>query len=176
MKNSDVLNMGRLRLLFGVGFIIILFSLNATAQNSKPNFSGSWTLNEAKSKFGDSQFRMAAVTMIVKQEGNNLTDDRTQPGFDGGEMKTTEKLTLDGKVCENTGVMDSKRKSTATWSADKKSLLIATTLVFDMGGQATEMKSSETWKFGENNATLLIETSFTAPDGEMKTSLVYDKK
>ena len=176
MRNSVVSNIGRLRLLVAAGFIISLFNLNVAAQDSNSNFSGTWALNEAKSKFGDSQFRMAAVTLIVKQEGNNLTDDRTQPGFDGGEMKTTEKLTLDGKVCENTGVMDSKRKSTATWSTDKKSLFIATTLVFDMGGQATEMKSSETWKFGDNNSTLLIETSFTAPDGEMKTSLVYDKK
>jgi hypothetical protein len=173
MKNSNISNMGRLRLLVAVGFIISLFNLSVSAQS---NFSGTWTLNEAKSKFGDSQFRMAAVTMVVKQEGNNFTSDRTQPGFDGGEMKTTEKLTLDGKVCENTGMMDSKRKSTATWSADKKSLFIATTMAFDMGGQATEMKSSETWKLGENNATLLIETSFAAPDGEMKTSLVYDKK
>ena len=176
MTNSDISNMGRLRLIVAAGFIISLFNLNVAAQDSNINFSGNWALNETKSNFGDSQFRMAAVTLIVKQEGNNLTDDRTQPGFDGGEMKTTEKLTLDGKVCENTGVMDSKRKSTAIWSADKKSLVIATTLVFDMGGQATEMKTSETWKFGENNATLLIETSFTGPDGEMKTSLVYDKK
>jgi hypothetical protein len=176
MKNFVISNMGKLRLFVAVGFVISLFNLNVTAQNSATNFSGTWVLNEAKSKFGDSQFRMAAATMIVKQEGNNFTSDRTQPGFDGGEMKTTEKLTLDGKVCENTGAMDSKRKSTAIWSTDNKSLVIATTLVFDMGGQATEMKSSETWKFGENNATLLIETSFAAPDGEMKTSLVYDKK
>ena len=176
MENFHNSNTRRLKIVSVAGFLIILFSLRISAQESSINFSGTWALNETKSNFGDSQFRMAAVTMIVKQEGNNLTDDRTQPGFDGGEMKTTEKLTLDGKVCENTGFMDSKRKSTAIWSADKKSLVIATTLVFDMGGQPTEMKISETWKFGENNATLLIATSFTGPDGEIKTSLVYDKK
>lgn len=176
MKNLHNSNTRRLKLFAVAGVLTILFSLRISAQESSINFSGTWALNETKSNFGDSQFRMAAVTMIVLQEGNNLTDDRTQPGFDGGEMKTTEKLTLDGKICENTGFMDSKRKSTATWSADKKSLVIATSLVFDMGGQATEMKISETWKFGENNATLLIGTSFTGPDGEIKTSLVYDKK
>lgn len=146
------------------------------AQSGGANFSGSWGLNETKSKFGDSQFRMAATLLVVKQEGNNLSDERTQPGFDGGEMKTTEILTLDGKVCENAGMMDSKRKSTVTWSADNKSITILTTVVFDMGGQPGEMKSSEIWKLGEDGKSLIIDTSFTTPDGDMKTTLFYDKK
>ena len=175
MGNSFIFNLKRLRLLTGTGLIILLCNTTLNAQTSV-NFSGTWAFNESKSKLGDSQFRMNATTIVVKHDGNTLTDDRTQAGFDGGEMKTTEKLTLDGKVCENTGMMDSKRKSVVTWSADKKSMTIATTMVFDMGGNSQEMKSSETWKLGDDNKTLLIETSFAAPDGEMKTSLVYDKK
>jgi hypothetical protein len=114
--------------------------------------------------------------MVVIHEGNNLSDDRTQPGFDGGEMKTTEKLTLDGKVCENIGFMDSKRKSTVSWAEDKKSITIATTIAFNMEGEMREFKTSETWKLGEDGKSLLMETSFTTPDGEMKTTLFYDKK
>jgi hypothetical protein len=163
-----------------VTFVITLLLCSCAssifAQSGGVNFSGSWALNEAKSKFGDSQFRMAATLLVVKHEGNNLSDERTQPGFDGGEMKTSEILTLDGKVCENTGMMDSKRKSVVTWSADKKSITISTTMVFDMGGESREMKSSEIWKLGEDGKSLIIETSFTTPDGDMKTTLFYDKK
>jgi hypothetical protein len=159
--------------------VIILFLSSAPgifAQTGNLNFSGTWNLNEAKSNFGDSQFRMAATVMVVIHEGNNLSDDRTQPGFDGGEMKTTEKLTLDGKVCENIGFMDSKRKSTVSWAEDKKSITIATTIAFNMEGEMREFKTSETWKLGEDGKSLLMETSFTTPDGEMKTTLFYDKK
>lgn len=174
MRNYYILNLKRLSLLAGTGLIIFLCSTPLNAQNSV-NFSGTWAFNESKSKLGDSPFRMNATTLVVKHDGNTLTNDRTQAGFDGGEMKTTQKLTLDGKVCENTGMMDSKTKSVVTWSADKKAITIATTMVMDMGGESREMKTSETWKLGDDK-TLLIESSFAGPEGEIKTSLVYDKK
>ena len=72
--------------------------------------------------------------------------------------------------------MDSKRKSTVSWTEDKKSITIATSTVFDMNGETREMKSSEIWKLGEDGKSLLIESSFTSPDGEIKNSLFYDKK
>jgi hypothetical protein len=156
--------------------LFILITLQISAQTGKVNFSGNWVLNETKSNFGDSQFRMAATLLIINHQDNILTDDRTQPGFDGGEVKTTEKLTLDGKECENTGMMDAKRKSVVTWSEDKKSITIASTIVFNMNGDVMEMKASETWKLGEDGKSLLMETLFASPDGDIKTSLVYDKK
>jgi hypothetical protein len=45
-----------------------------------------------------------------------------------------------------------------------------------MEGEMREFKTSETWKLGEDGKSLLMETSFTTPDGEMKTTLFYDKK
>jgi hypothetical protein len=175
MIKSFTLHLKRLSLMAVTGLTIFLCGTSMNAQNSV-NFSGTWAFNESKSKMGDSPFRMNATTLVVKHDGNTLTADRTQAGFDGGEMKTTQKLTLDGKVCENTGMMDSKTKSIVTWSADKKSITIATTMVMNMGGDGMEMKTSETWNLGDDNKTLLIESVFAAPDGEMKTSLVYDKK
>jgi hypothetical protein len=44
-----------------------------------------------------------------------------------------------------------------------------------MNGDNMEMKSTEIWTL-DGDKTLKIETSNTMPDGEMKTSLVYDKK
>ena len=96
-------------------------------------------------------------------------------GPDGQEMKMTGKYTLDGKECENSGFMDSKTKSTVKWSADKKSITIASSTIFNMNGDSMEMKGTEIWKL-EGDKTLKIETTNSMPDGEMKTSLVYDKK
>jgi hypothetical protein len=44
-----------------------------------------------------------------------------------------------------------------------------------MNGENNEMKSSEIWKL-EGDRILKIEATNSTPDGEMKTSLVYDKK
>lgn len=154
----------------------VLFLLNTAAWGQGINFTGTWTLNESKSKFGDSQFRMGATTIVALHEGNILSDERTQPGFDGGEMKTSEKISLDGKVSENTGFMDSKRKSTAEWAADKRSVKINTVSTFNMDGQVMEFNSSEVWSLLDNGKALRVESTFATPDGEISSILVYDKK
>jgi len=118
---------------------------------------------------------MASTTLVVKQEGNTLSTDRTMAGPDG-EMKMTNNYTLDGKVSENTGMMDMKTKSTVAWSEDKTSITISSTMVFDMNGESREMKSAETWKLSDGGKTLTIESTRTRPDGDMKTTAVYDKK
>jgi hypothetical protein len=157
-----------------IGLLVLLIS-QVSAQNGTINFSGNWTLNESKSKLGDGPFKMAASTLTVKHEGNNISIDRTMSGPDGQEMKMSGKYTLDGKVCENSGIMDMKTKSTVTWSADKKSITIASSTIFNMNGDNMEMKSSEIWKL-EGDKSLTIEATNSTPDGEMKTTLVYDKK
>jgi len=155
--------------------LALLFTAQLSAQTGAVNFSGSWALNESKSKFGDAQFRMAASILTVKQEGNNLSIDKTLSTPDGQEMKMTGKYTMDGKECENSGFMESKTKSTVKWSADNKSITIASSTVFNMNGDNMEMKATEIWTL-DGDKILKIETSNTMPDGEMKTSLVYDKK
>jgi hypothetical protein len=174
LKHSDKSIVKTMKPLIIIG-LVVLFSLQVSAQSSTINFSGNWALNDSKSNLGDGPFKMAASTLIVKQEGNNLSIDRTMSGPDGQEMKMTGKYTLDGKVCENSGMMDMKTKSTVTWSADKKSITIASSTSFNMNGDNMEMKSSEIWKL-EGDKTLKIEATNDTPDGEMKTSIVYDKK
>ena len=143
---------------------------------AQTNFSGTWAFNESKSNFGESQFRFAATLMVVTQDANTLTVESTMPGRDGEEMKTSAKYTLDGKVSENP-MFNSTRKSTVTWSADKSSLIIASTMTFDMGGETREMKSTETWKLSEGGKLLSVESVRPGRDGgEMKTMAAYDKK
>ena len=152
--------------------VVILFVANSTtfAQGGKANFSGTWAFNESKSTPSQGGPRMAATSMTITQDGNNLTVDRTSQGPDG-EMKTTSKFTLDGKECVNTIFGDNTRKSVVTWSADGKALNFAHTMNFN--GQ--EFKSTESWKINDDK-TLAIETVFNGPNGEMKATNVYDKK
>jgi len=177
MKNARIFNLNSrkvLRSLMMIGLSILFFT-QVSAQGGAVNFSGNWALNESKSKFGDSPFRMASAIFVVKQDGNTLSTERTMAGPDG-EMKMTSNYTLDGKVSENTGMMDMKSKSTVAWSEDKTSITITTTMVFDMNGESREIKSTETWKLSDAGNTLTIDSTRPGRDGEMKTTAVYDKK
>jgi hypothetical protein len=113
--------------------------------------------------------------MVVTQQGNILTVESTMPGRDGEEMKTTSKYNLDGTLSENP-MFNTTRKSTAAWSADKTSLTIASTMTFERDGESREIKSTETWKLAEGGKVLMLENVRPGRDGEMKTTVAYDKK
>lgn len=63
-----------------------------------------------------------------------------------------------------------------TWSADKTSMTIASTSTFERDGETREMKFSQTWKLAEGAKLLLVDNSFTGQNGEIKTTVAYDKK
>lgn len=157
-------------------FGMVVLCMTTSALFAQVDFSGTWAFNESKSNFGDSQFRFAATSMVITQDANVITVESTMPGRDGGEMKSSAKYSLDGKVSENP-MFNTTRKSTLTWSPDKSSLVIASTMTFDINGETREMKSTDTWKLSEGGKVLLIESVRANRDGgEMKTTAAYDKK
>lgn len=152
-----------------IASVVLLFA--SVGLMAQANFSGTWALNESKSNFGNSQFRMAANTLTITQDATQITSERTMQGPDG-EMKMSEKYKLDGSVSENKGFMDNVSKSTLTWSADKTSVTITTAMSF--GDQ--EFKTNQTWTLGDGGKLLTISSTMPSQDGEMKTTAVYDKK
>ncbi|MFA9391541.1 MAG: hypothetical protein ACERKD_17155 [Prolixibacteraceae bacterium] len=152
--------------------IFMITTSNVVAQNS--NFSGTWTFNESKSKAEDMGFRRAASKITVTQDDLALTAERVSKGRDGEDRIRKEKVTLDGKECENVIFQDRKRKSVATWSADGKELTIKSSMTFDMGGESREFKSLEVWKLSDDKKVLSIESTFDGRDGEVKATMVYD--
>jgi len=159
-------------------FLAVPFSVNG--QTGKANFSGTWALNAEKSTMpqggpgggpggggqgGGGGMRMGG-NFTVTQDANTLTQTRT--GQDGTERST--KYTLDGKETVNT-FGQGESKSTATWSADGKSLTIVTKMNFN----GNERTTSAVWSLA-NPTTLQIVQTRQGQDGEVKTTMVYDKK
>jgi hypothetical protein len=66
---------------------------------------------------------------------------------------------------------DNTSKSTATWSADGKTLTIVTKM--DFNGQ--DMTTTAVWTLVDDK-TLSITTNRPGPDGDMKMTMVYNKK
>lgn len=148
--------------------LILIAPAMANAQTGKADFAGTWTLNEAKSTLpqGGGGPRMGGTSFTVTQEANLLTQSRT--GQDG-TLRVT-KYTLDGKESVNTtGFGESK--SIAKWSADGKTLTVTTKSTFN----DTEMTSTAVWSLTDAK-TLSIATTRQGPDGEVKITMVYDKK
>jgi hypothetical protein len=144
----------------------ILLTITVSAQI---DLSGSWKLNSSKSKLGE-QFSMAPKEIILVQKGNDLSVERHSE-WQGQEFTTNDKFTLDGKECVNAGMMDTEKKSTAIWAADKKSLKITSKIPMQDGG---EFALNEVYKIDSGN--MVIEMSASSSFGDMAETQVYDKK
>jgi len=132
------------------------------AQAGKANFAGTWALNAEKS----TQAQGGGGNFTVTQEANLLIQTRTSQ--DGTSRVT--KYTLDGKESVNT-TGRGERKSTATWAADGKSLSIVTKSSYN----GNERTSTAVWSLIDVK-TLSIVSTRQRQDGEVKTTMIYDKK
>lgn len=148
-------------------FAALLISSVISAQVA--DFSGSWKLNNTKSKLGD-QFSMAPKEIIITQGANELNVER-HSSFQDQEFTTKDKFTLDGKECVNAGWQDTQKKSTLTLSEDKKSIKCITKFAM---GDGNEMIVTEVYKMDGSN--LVIESSASSSFGEMAETMVYDKQ
>ena len=150
--------------------VSILLALCATLVISAqvPDFSGNWKLNSEKSKL-NAEFSMAPLQLVITQKGNDMSVERHSE-FQGEAVTMTDKFTLDGKECLNTGFMDTQKKSTAAWTEDKKSLKITTKIVLDDGN---EINISEVCKLDAGN--LVIDSNSSSSWGDTAETHVYDK-
>jgi hypothetical protein len=145
----------------------LMISVLVSAQGL--DFTGTWKLNASKSKLGD-QFSMAPREIIIAQKDNDLAVEK-HSSFQDQEFTTTDKFTLDGKECVNTGWQDSQKKSTVVWADDKQSLKITSKLNIGDGG---EMTIIEVLKMDGPN--MVIESSASSSYGDMSETMVYEKQ
>ena len=176
IKNFKISSSNFLQLL-SLTILLALFMPTITnAQSGKVNFAGSWALNAGKSALGDNpgSQRMFGGDFVVTQDANLLTVARTRTNQNGETSTQTMKYTLDGKESVNTSQRGDS-KSTAKWSADGMSLTIETSRTFDMNGSSMTMKTTEVWSLTDAK-TISIAYAFTGRDGEVKATVVCDKK
>jgi hypothetical protein len=166
--------------LFALTLILMLvIPVALNAQSGKADFAGNWTLNAEKSTQpqggqGGGGMRMAGGDFVAAQDANLLTVTRTRTGQDGTASTTVTKYTLDGKESINSSPRGDS-KSVATWSADGKTLTIETSRTMDMNGESMTIKSSEVWTLTDAK-TLSVNSTRQGMNGEVKSTMIYDKK
>ena len=148
--------------------IAVSFTLSGFAQ--KPDFSGTWKLNESKSKLG-AEFSMAPGTLIISQDRNTLTSESIAD-FQGQEFRQKNTYKLDGSESKNEGWQGMELVSIANWIEDGKSVEIKTTVEMMDGGELTITQT-----FGMDGENLVVENALAGGPmgGGDPERWVYDK-
>ena len=151
-----------------IKFILATLLISSVATAQVVNFSGSWKLNNSKSKLGY-EFSLAPKQIILTQKGNELSVEK-QHSFQDQDFTMNEKLTLDGIECINLWFQDTQKKSTAAWSDDKKSLIVTSKVSTDND----DVIFKEVYKMEGNN--MVLESSLSSDNGDMSETIYYDKQ
>ncbi|HVG29718.1 MAG TPA: hypothetical protein VM864_08485 [Pyrinomonadaceae bacterium] len=164
----------------GAGLAAFVLFAAVAAAAAKPNYTGTWVLDAAKSEgVGGPQGAPAAEeTMTVKQDGDKIAAERKIKGQQG-ERVVNDSYTADGKEGEFTMQMrgnETKGKRTAKWSADGNVLEVNDKASFDTPQGAMTTESNSKWTLSADGKTLTIEGTRTTPRGEQKFKRVYNKQ
>jgi hypothetical protein len=187
MKKNVTNISGLIKILSLTIMLAFIATLTTNAQGGKANFAGTWTYNAEKSTpapappaggqggggqgGGGGRGGFGGGNFVSTQEANLLSVSRTRNGQDGTPVTTVTKYTLDGKECVNM-MGQNESKSTATWSADGKSLTIVTKTSFN----GTDRTSTAVWTLTAPK-TLSIATTAAGRDGAVTTrTAVYEIK
>ena len=147
---------------------LLLLSASTLWAQSKPNFSGEWTLVPGKSDFGMMPPPSSGVQKITHNEPQ-LKVASTQTS-DQGTNTTESTYTTDGKECVNKGFMDSEMKSTAKWDGD----VLVIDSKMDMQGNAITITNR--WTLSGDGKSLTVAMHFASPMGDGDVKMVYEKK
>ncbi len=147
---------------------LLVLSTGALFAQSKPNFSGEWTLVPAKSDFGMMPPPTSALQKVTHNEPQ-LKVVSTQTS-DMGTMTTDSSYSTDGKECVNEGFMGSQVKSKLKW--DGNVLVIDSNVDF----QGTAVTITNKWTLSEDGKSLTVAVHFASPMGEGDARMVYEKK
>jgi hypothetical protein len=145
----------------------VMILLCATMALAKPNFSGRWKMNPARSDFGE----VPTPTSLEQQVTHNDPDLKviTNQAGEMGEFTHEYSYTTDGKECVNK-FRNIDRKSTARWEGD--------TLVIEskMNVEGNAVTVLERWSLSEDGKFLTNHRVLKGPEGETKLKTVFEKQ
>src|SRR5262245_21862772 len=152
-----------------IGLVLLL--ITGMQAQTKPDFSGKWVLDAAKSDFGQAPAPESIVHVIAHKEPN-VTITTTQNSAQG-ETTNERKLTTDGKENVNRlklGAGEQEVKSTSKWEGAK----LTTTTKLDMQGMVVELQDA--WDLSDGGKVLTIVRQTSSPQGAISQKFVFNKQ
>ncbi len=185
--------MKRLFLTAGLTAIISLAALAATGDAS--NFSGTWSLDKAKSQGLDQRLQNAeSVTCVITQDDKNISIEwkvaAGQPaagapgggaGGGGGMGRGAggpQTYTLDGKevTTEAGGQMGGTNTRKATLSSDGKTLELTSIRAGSFNGNDFKATTTDKMSLSADGKTLTVVRHSESPRGTTDSTMVFNKQ
>lgn len=150
------------RLLLIVASVVVIAS--AADATEKPDFSGNWKMNAAKSSYGPIPPPAEFIRKIAHTEpAFVVVEDQSQ---NGGNTNTIRKMSTDGKVAEN-NINGAPVNCSATWEGT--TLTVKT--VVDTAGALFEDNMS----LSPDGKVLTSKVRFEFPQGSGEITVVFDR-
>lgn len=149
----------------GTALLVLTTFVGTAAAADKPNFSGEWKMNAAKSNFGGLPAPSAVVRKVTHAEPSLvIVEDQTS---DLGTQSATRKYTTDGKETsfEANGA---EVKGSAVW--DGNAIVVNSTV------DAIGVRFTDRMTVSEDGRTLTSAVHIASPQGELDLTIVFDKQ
>jgi hypothetical protein len=141
---------------------IAVFAI-ATAAPAKPNFSGTWRLNQVKSHYGPVSAPKKMERKIVHQDP--MLKMTIVQANDDGERTLEQEYKTDGSASVNK-VGNREVTSTARWDGQ----------VLVISSERGDLAQSERWTLSEDGQVLTLVNRIKSPKGNFDVTVVMDKE
>jgi len=141
---------------------IVCFCASIATAQTKPNFTGTWKMNPAKSKFEGGG--PSGITAKIDQKDDSVTEAVTVT-LDGGDQSVEGEYTTDGKEID-VQVGPAAAKGSAKWDGDA--------LVIEWKSEGFLFRRK--FALSTDGKTLTMAVHRTSPNGEVDETVVFDKQ
>ncbi|UCF38884.1 MAG: hypothetical protein JSU96_08620 [Acidobacteriota bacterium] len=148
--------------------IPLLLALSVTIfAADKPDFSGEWVLNVAKSDFGP----LPGPTLMTQQIEHKEPALKVRFHSEGmqGSMDGEVAYTTDGAECKNQ-IGDVDITSTLTWEG----VSLKVKSVLDIQGMSID--AEDTWTLSEDGQTITVDRFMSSSMGDAEQTLIMEKQ
>ncbi len=145
----------------------VLLGVAALTASAKPNFTGNWKLNAAKSDFGAFPAPSSMTQTTTHEDPSLKVSIKMATGNGDFDMEST--YSTDGKETTNSFGPNSM-KSVAKWDGD----ILSVQTKGQFGD--SEVTIQDKWQLSEDGKTLTMRRHFASSQGELDQTVVLDKQ
>lgn len=149
----------------------VLLTISAAAQGALPNFTGTWTLDAAKSDFGPMP-GPDSIVMVIDHKDPALKVTTTQKS-QMGDSSNDSTYTTDGKNNVNkmrSPAGDQDVTSTTKWNGK----VLTTSRTIDAQGMSIGI--DDAWDLSADGTVMTVNRQLKTPQGDFSMKLVLNKK
>jgi mannan endo-1,4-beta-mannosidase len=139
------------------------------------DFTGTWVLDDDKSRFGNAGAGMAPARLDIVQSGNALSVRTTRIVEYADDQVTDEKMVLDGSETKSE-FMNSPRVVTAHLASGASEIVIDSVLAPVWAPSGTKMVTKDTWSLIDGGSGLSIHRVGSSMRGTQDITMVFDKR